>query len=118
MGIFNQKTSDGINIIRVQGKLLGGTLRDLSETFEELMAADANQVILNFQNVNIIDSHAVGFLVKIFNEFTKKGAHLKLCNVGTSVRNLFKLADLEELFEIYESEHDAIANINSSPKPN
>ena len=116
MSISNQKKDNGVKIVRVQGKLLGGTLRDLSTTFDDLLESDVSMVILNFKDVNIIDSGAVGFLVKIFNEFTKKGAQLKLCNVGASIRNLFKLADLETLFEIYESEHDAVASVNSAPK--
>ncbi len=117
MGISNQKKDNGVNIIRIQGKLLGGTLRDLSATFDDLLESDASRVILNFKDVNIIDSGAVGFLVNIFNEFTKKDAQLKLCNVSSSIRNLFKLADMETLFEIYESEHDALASLESAPKP-
>lgn len=117
MGISNQKKDNGVNIIRIQGKLLGGTLRDLSATFDDLLESDANRVILNFKDVNIIDSGAVGFLVNIFNEFTKRDAQLKLCNVGSSIKNLLKLADLEMLFEIYESEHDAVASLDIVQKP-
>jgi len=117
MGISNQKKDNGVNIVRVQGKLLGSTLRDLSTTFDDLLESDASRVILNFKDVNIIDSGAVGFLVNIFNEFTKKGAQLKLCNVGSSIRNLFKLADLETLFEIYDTEDKAVASLDIAQKP-
>lgn len=116
MSNSNQKKDNGVSIVRVQGKLLVGTLGDLTTTFDDLLESDVSMVIVNFKDVNIIDSGAVGFLVKTFNEFTKKGAQLKLCNVGASIRNLFKLAELETLFEIYESEHDAVASVNSAPK--
>ncbi|MFQ5431719.1 MAG: STAS domain-containing protein [Nitrospinota bacterium] len=112
MSISNQKRDNGVNIIRVQGKLLGDTLSDLSTTFDNLLVTDGSRVILNFKDVNIIDSGAVGFLVNIFNEFTKKGAQLKLCNVGASIRNLFKLADLEALFDIYDTEDKAVASLD------
>lgn len=112
MSISNQKRDNGVNIIRVQGKLLGDTLSDLSTTFDNLLVTDGSRVILNFKDVNIIDSGAVGFLVNIFHEFTKKGAQLKLCNVGASIRNLFKLADLEALFDIYDTEDKAVASLD------
>jgi len=48
--------------------------------------------------------------------YDKKGIQLKLCNAGASIRNLLKLADLETLFEIYESEHAAVMSANIAPK--
>ena len=46
MSVSNQKKDNGVNIVRVQGKLLGGTLGDLSATFDDLLESDVSMVIL------------------------------------------------------------------------
>lgn len=116
MIISSTKTQDGIGIIRPQGKLVGDNIKELSQSFDNLLESDTMQVVLNFKDVNIMDSSAVGLLVKKYHEFTKKGASFRFCNLRTSLKELFKVAGLETLFEIYESEAGAVASFNGAAK--
>ncbi len=116
MNISITKTEGGINIIRPQGKLISGNLNNLSMVFDDLLESDTGQVILNFKDVNIIDSNAVGLLVNKLNEFRKKGVSFRLCNLRSSIKQLFKNAGLEKLFEIHESEDEAVSSINGKVK--
>lgn len=116
MIISSTKTQGGIGIIRPHGKLVGDNIKELSKSFDNLLESDTMQVVLNFKDVNIMDSNAVGLLVNKYHEFTKRGASFRLCNLRTSLKELFKIAGLEKLFEIYESEEEALSSINAAAK--
>lgn len=116
MIISSTKTPGGVGIIRPNGKLVGDNIKELSKSFDNLLESDTMQVVLNFKDVNIMDSSAVGLLVNKYHEFTKKGASFRFCNLRTSLKELFKIAGLEKLFEIHDSEADAVASFNGAAK--
>ena len=116
MIISSSKTQGGIGIIRPNGKLVGDNIKELSKSFDNLLESDTMQVVLNFKDVNIIDSNAVGLLVNKYHEFTKRGASFRFCNLRASLKELFKVAGLEKLFEIHDSEEDAVTSFNAAAK--
>ncbi|MBI5177678.1 MAG: anti-sigma factor antagonist [Nitrospinae bacterium] len=108
------KTTDGVNIVRFQGKLVAASLDELKEFLENLPLSEP--VVLNMKQVNIIDSISVGYLVTRYRAARKNGAQFKLANLHVSVQKMLSMADLHRWFDIHEKEEDAVASIVELPQ--
>src|SRR5581483_9476063 len=54
-------------------------------------------------------SSGMGTLVRLFSNARSKGGDIKLCALAELVRRIFQLTNLLSVFEIYDSEEQAIA---------
>ena len=65
--------------------------------------------MLNLADVNYIDSAGLGELVSAFTTVKNNGGELKLLNLTKKVRDLLVITKLLTVFDVKESEQDAIA---------
>ncbi len=73
-----------------------------------LIEQDKKSVIINLSRINHIDSSGIGALITSMMDFKKAGGSLKICSVNKPVKRIFEMTKAEILFEIYESEVDAL----------
>lgn len=73
-----------------------------------LIDEDKKSVIINLAKINHIDSSGIGALITSMIDFKKAGGSLKICSVNKPVMRIFEMTKAETLFEIYESEADAL----------
>lgn len=65
-------------------------------------------LIMNFGQVKFMSSMTVGRLVRFYKELASEGKNLLICNLQSSVREIFDIMELNKLFDIYDSEMEAI----------
>lgn len=66
------------------------------------------KVLLNFSNVEFMSSAALGKLVSLDKTVRKAGGALKLCNIRPEIYEVFKITNLNQVFQIHDSEEQAI----------
>jgi anti-sigma B factor antagonist len=98
-----------VKIIDVKTDLSSYAASDLRKVLENLLMEKANKVVVNFSEVNHINSTAVGTLVGIAKRLRQNGGDLKLCNLASTLTRTFNLIGASSVVEIYESEKSAIA---------
>lgn len=98
-----------VKIIDVKTDLSSYAASDLRKVLEHLLMEKVNKVIVNFSEVNHINSTAVGTLVGIAKRLRQNGGDLKLCNLASTLTRTFNLIGASSVVEIYESEKSAIA---------
>lgn len=69
---------------------------------------DVRHVVLDFQNVEYLDSACLGMLLQILRKVRETGGRISIASVKTRVEGLFKLTRLEQLFPIKRNVIDAV----------
>ena len=97
--------------------LLAGTLIDqnvIDETGKELLeaafeACGNHKLVVNFRAVNFMSSAMLGKLMPLHKRCKADKTKLKLCNICPNLLEVFKITNLNKLFDICGSEAEAVA---------
>jgi anti-anti-sigma factor len=73
----------------------------------------ATGIVLDFDGVSFFSSAAINKLIKLESEIKKNGRQLRLSNLRPEVRDLFSYTNLDSLFQIKDSQSDAIESLES-----
>jgi anti-sigma B factor antagonist len=105
---------DGISIVDCRGRLLfgdeSGALRD---TVKNLLA-ESKSIIINLGETTYIDSGGLGTLVGLYTSAQNSGGMVKLSNLQQRVTDLLQVTKLLTVFDVYDSEEEAIRSFNKS----
>lgn len=75
----------------------------------ELKDLRTPHLVLNLNAVKYIDSSGVASLIEALKASREAGARFALCDLSTTVREVMQLSKLVKIFEIHESEAQAVA---------
>jgi len=82
----------------------------LREEVNKLLETDVKKVLLNLNGVTYMDSAGIGELVACYKRAAEAGARLKLLNPSGRVSDLLSLTKLQQVFDIYNDEKDALVS--------
>ena len=82
----------------------------LQQLVRERMAAGSRYFVFNLSGCAWIDSSGLGELIKALVHVMRQGGNLKLAAVPHKVKGILAVTNLTQVFEIYESEVEAIAS--------
>ena len=103
-------------ILRVSGSILGEDRIQLSDKIQELVDSGGKNVVLNFQDVDLMDSVGLGMLVAMRASLMHREVRLLLSNVDRSVKSLLLITKLNNVFDLYDTEDEALADLDSEDK--
>lgn len=115
MSATRQEIRDQITFVYFNdAKVADGTRIELigNELLEILTRSQPGRLVLNFREVQFMSSAMISKLVAFERACRKHNASLRLCEIGQSVREVFKLTNLDRLFEICDSEEQAIVSFD------
>ena len=75
----------------------------------QLLRDEPPVFVVNMANVQFMDSSGVATLVEALKRCRRCGCQLRLAEMGERVRNVFEICRLESIFDIYESEGEALS---------
>jgi anti-sigma B factor antagonist len=76
--------------------------------------ADCHNLLLNFAGVVGMSSLMVGKLIMLQRKIVARGAKLKLCDVGPELQEVVTATQLDQIFDIWDSEQDALKALAES----
>ena len=96
-------------ILHLYGQFLGGDETDFLKDQLLLVSEQKKScLIVNLENVTYLNSTALGVLITAHANFAKRDARVILCNVGSTIQNIFVITKLTLVFTITESLEEAI----------
>jgi anti-sigma B factor antagonist len=108
--IVTEKFSAGF-LLKLKGDVDMNTSSDvrnaLADIFKQAGAPVMKALLVDLSQVRYMDSSGIATLIEGMQNCMKKGAKLRLCELSPSVRDVFELARLASVFEIYPSVSDA-----------
>lgn len=100
---------DNIHILDLAGRItLGEGSTRLRESLQAYWEQPHSQVLLNFSEVQYIDSSGLGELVSAFAAIRRQGGELKLLRLTRKVHDLLQITKLYTVFDIHDDEVEAI----------
>lgn len=107
---FELKTEEinGIVVVKVKGELDALMAPKLKEFLVRESDAGKNKFIIDFSELVHINSLAMGILRGRLREVRENGGDIKLANLNPHIATIFEMVGLDEIFEIYSSEEEAI----------
>ena len=88
---------------------LGESAEFFSAALENVLKNESTNVIIDFTKIDYIDSTGIGELVGYLGKFSGQNRKLILVNPSERILKLLKLAKLDSIFKIYNSEEEAIS---------
>ena len=108
--IVEKKHVDNFTILYVEGLIkLGESAEFFSSALENVLKNESTNVIVDFTKIDYIDSTGIGELVGYLGKFTTQNRKLILVNPSERIMKLLKLAKLDAVFKIYNTEEEAIS---------
>ena len=106
---INVRTNGDVTVVDLNGKItIGEGDVILRDSLDKILKEDAKKILLNLSRVSYMDSAGIGELVACYKRAREKGGELKLLNPSGKVYDLLQLTKLEEIFETYRDEDEAI----------
>lgn len=96
-----------IVVIAPTGRLDAAGAQPLEAELHARLALGAARVIVDFQNTRYIGSNGLRVLLATQKRARQNGGAVKLCCLGTRLQEIFAMAGLDRIFEIFETRAQA-----------
>jgi anti-anti-sigma factor len=97
-----------LHVLELKGAIDGHTFARFDEFLNALIDSGATRVILDCEKLEYLSSAGVGVVAGALKRCRDGNGDLRLCTVGSSVRNSLNLVGLESMLRVYDSERGAI----------
>ena len=111
---MNVRREPGAAIISIVGEMTGFAESALMEAYNEAMKEGAQALVLNFKDLEYMNSTGIGLLVTLLIRTQRQQQRLMACGLSEHYRQIFDLTRLNEAIGIYETEADALAALRGS----
>lgn len=110
MADFNTsiKEQGDISIINLRGYLDAHTAPVLENNFVDLINKNRFQIVVDFKELAYISSAGLGVFMAYVEEIRQNKGDIKLSGMSEKVYNIFDLLGFPLLYEIFNSEEEAI----------
>jgi anti-sigma B factor antagonist len=109
----SQRQVGPVTIVDLRGNIgLGAASLTLRRTIHELIESGSTKIVLNFSQVDLMDSAGVGELAGAYLPVKTKGGELKFLNPTKNVRRVMQMTQLDKVFEVYTDEQMAIQSFS------
>ena len=84
------------------------TINEITESLFAVVADKAPvKLLLNFKTVRYLSSSALGALIRINKRIGETQGEFRLCQIKSSLLDIFKITKLDKVFEIFDDAQSA-----------
>jgi anti-sigma B factor antagonist len=105
------ETIDGVTVVSfVDTKIVTEeNIQEVGDQLYSLVEKEGHkQLLLNFGNVQYLSSAALGKLINLKKKVGAVKGKLKLCCIHPDLLEVFRITRLDQVFEIYDEEQEAL----------
>ncbi len=108
MNLSSSTVGQGVVVIDCPLENLDASnVKTFRETIKPLIT-DQARVVINMSQMKFVDSSGLGALISCLREVNAQKGQLKLCAMTRSVRALFELMRMNRVFDIFETQDEAV----------
>jgi anti-sigma B factor antagonist len=101
--------SRGVYVFDIAGEINAQAESALMDAYTQANSAGAKCILLNFQNLQYMNSSGIGLLVTLLIRIQRQKQRLHACSLSDHYRQIFELTRLNEAIGIFASEAEALA---------
>jgi anti-sigma B factor antagonist len=103
------KPNDHTNIIEINGEITAYAENALMEAYTSINLPEIRNIILDFTNMEYMNSSGIGLLITLLVRANRQGQKLFATGLNAHYRRIFELTRLNEAINIYPSVDEAMA---------
>ena len=110
----NIKQSSNITIFDIGGRVIGPDSLELKRIIDEAIASvpgGTAKILFNLADVHMMDSSALGVIIATYTLLQRQKGCLALSQPSKNVQQLLAMAKLNTVFDIYDTEDEALASL-------
>ena len=96
-------------ILALEGEIDLHRSAQVKETLEPLVTQKAKRILLDFSAVTYVDSSGLALMIETLQRIQGYGGKLALFGLRKTVRHIFEIARLDQIFSIFPDEAAALA---------
>ena len=100
--------ANGAAIIDIQGELTAFADKVLMETYNEASKDGAKAIILNFENLEYMNSSGIGLLVTLLIRTNRAKQKLLTYGLTDHYKQIFELTQLSDAIGVHDTEAEAL----------
>jgi anti-sigma B factor antagonist len=111
---FNRRERDGVVIVQLSGRLMGGPdAEQFQKLIRELVDAGRLRVVVDLAPVSWINSSGLGTLIAAYTTLRERGGTLKLLAVSRRIEQILQVTKLNTIFESHATEDEVVASFGA-----
>ena len=111
MQIKNSTTTEGVEVILVEGEIDMNVSPKFREALLTVFKKESKGIVVDLSGVPFMDSSGIATLVEGLRWSKKEGARFLLVGLQDNVSHTLKLAKLDAFFEILPNQEEAVTSI-------
>lgn len=108
------RARDSIQILELKGELDAHTASELEAAIQKCQGEDRYQIVVNGQDLQYISSAGLGVFMAYIEEIREKAGDIKIAALQPKVFNVFDLLGFPMLFDVVETEEEAVARFSAT----
>jgi anti-sigma B factor antagonist len=112
--MLKTETANGVTIVSFDNVNRFNALiaEPVKEQMKSLFVKPNTKLILNMEGIDFVDSTGFGVFLSIMKTANNNYGFFKICNIAPGVMELFKLLQLHNVFEIYNTKEDCLKSFH------
>lgn len=112
--MLKTETSNGIIIVSFDNvNRFNALIADpVKEQMKSFYVKPNTKLVLNMEGIDFVDSTGFGVFLSIMKTANNNYGFFKICNIAPGVMELFKLLQLHNVFEIYNTKEDCLKSFH------
>lgn len=112
--MLKTETSNGIIVVSFDNVNRFNALiaEPVKEQMKSYFVKPNTKLVLNMEGIDFVDSTGFGVFLSIMKTANNNYGFFKICNITPGVMELFKLLQLHNVFEIYNTKEDCIKSFH------
>ena len=109
-------TEGSVTVVRFKDqKILDeADIQQLGQELSDVVSSgEHKKLLLNFEAVGFLSSAALGKLISVKKKASVAEVELKLCSIKHELMEVFKLTNLDRVFDIFDTKDGALASFGS-----
>lgn len=103
-----------VRVLDLAGELDAHTTSDLEEAFQQCQTDGRYQIVVNGEQLDYISSAGLGVFMAYIEEMRAEDGDIKIAALQPSVLDVFDLLGFPMLFDIVETEDEALAQFQAT----
>lgn len=103
----------GTKFVRVRENVDFGNAEDFGRSVEQLIDAGVDRIVFDLSEIKFINSTGIGILALTYRAMRRRGGRMIVIVQASEVKRLFGVTNFVDIFEIVESEEEAVALLDS-----
>lgn len=108
------RTTEGVRILDLKGELDAHTASELEAAIQKCQSEDQFHILINGSDLMYISSAGLGVFMAYIEEVREAGGDIKISSLQPKVFNVFDLLGFPMLFDITESEDEALEKFSTT----